>query len=132
MKLRCWFQSSVPRTQNTGDLEHVTSFGSGGLRLRPQLYEYSCAVWCNVNSETTLQFDVPSDSSRGLWMLFMSVYFEAGWTEYIIRILLLLLTVFPTFISHHSRVFFCQPDFFVVPSSFPVIICWFPYGLENT
>lgn len=131
-KPRCWFQSSVLRTPDTGDLEHVVAFGSGDLGLRPQTWEYSCAVWCNMNSETTLQFEVPSDSSGGLWMLFRSVYFEAGWTKCIIVILLLLLTVFPTFISHHSRVFFCQPDFFVVPSSFPVIICWFPYGLENT
>ena len=127
VKLRCWFQSSVSRPQNAGDLEHVIAFGSGGLRLRPQPCEYSCAVWCNVNSETTLQFHVPPDPSRGLWMLFTSVYFEVGWTEYTIRTLLFLLTVFPTFISHHSRVLFCQPDFSVVPSSFPVIICWFPY-----
>ena len=124
-KPRCWFQSSVLRTPDTGDLEHVVAFGSGdlGLRpqprehviafgsgdlgLRPQTWEYSCAVWCNMNSETTLQFEVPSDSSGGLWMLFRSVYFEAGWTKCIIVILLLLLTVFPTFISHHSRVLFC-------------------------
>ena len=104
VKLRCWFQSSVSRPQNAGDLEHVIAFGSGGLRLRPQPCEYSCAVWCNVNSETTLQFHVPPDPSRGLWMLFRSV-FEAGWTSVSSWFCRCFSQSSP--LSHHSRVLFC-------------------------
>ena len=130
MKLRCWLQRSVPRTQNSGDLEHVIALGRGGLRLRPQPCEYSCAVWCNTSSETTLQFDVPSDSSRGLWTLFMSAYFEAGWTECIITILLLLLSLpychFTSFQSSSlSARLFCSSFF---PSNYLLVsLC-----LENT
>lgn len=74
-KPRCWFQSSV--TLIIEETLSTVAFGSGDLVLRPQPWEYSCAVWYNMNSETTLQFEVPSDCSGGLWMLFRSV-FEAG------------------------------------------------------
>lgn len=111
----------------------MLAFGSGDLRLRPQPWEYSCAVWYNMNSETTLQFEVPSDCSGGLWMLFRSV-FEAGWTKCIIVILSLLLTVFPTFTSFQSSFllakFFCSPFFF--PGNYLLLYLLVSLCLEYT
>ena len=86
---------------------------------------------------TVVPFGVTQVQKQPYNLTFLLILAEASGRSSCLRILRLggqsvsslsccCFSVFPTVISHHSRVLLCQPDFFVVPF-FLVIICWFPY-----
>lgn len=79
VKPRCWFQSSVLRTQPVAEdlsmsilVLGVESSGSGYSPVSTVVI-----IYCNMNSEFCI-FRFLLILIWGLWMLFGSVYFEAG------------------------------------------------------